>query len=285
MKRVLLVLTAIALVFAVAGCGSGGAGSGGAGGDKYTGTDGSGAAYTLVISSARAAAGDGYNLAIATGTGATLRSIGKVISATGTSITCGTEDNSFTVTVAGNRITDVVGDIPLEGNGLYIRGAGDWAKTVGTAFNKQTTWKTTGFSLGGSNHGEVDKGIILFNNSNFALLGIQTPFRTVQKNGADVQSNETNADGSGIIVVEYVVDVIAPTTQGKLTAKNGNTGAVPATLTDLNPARYIDLAINAKGSFEIEEGKYPDKSTMMWFQKNGDSIQFKLKIIDVKWKE
>jgi hypothetical protein len=281
MKRVLLVLTAIALVFAVAGCGSGGAG-GGAGSEKYTGTDKSNTAYTLTISSARAMEGDGYNLAIVA-SGQTLRSIGKVMAGTtGTSIVCGTTDNTFTVTVnSGMQITNLIGEVPLEGNGLWIRSAGDWDRLVSNPFNNQTTWQRTGIFLSGSDPGTITDGIILFNTSDSALLGIQVPARTVNVNGADVERNETSATGTKKIKIEYIADLTSGT-QAELTVKRGNTSGL-GNWADLSPAQYKPLGNRTKGFFELAESLYDDKCTWLWFQKSGNSNQFRLKIISVTW--
>jgi len=262
MKRVLLVLTAIALVFAVAGCGSAGAGSG-SGGAKYTGKDKSGNEYTLTVSP-----DNKYVLTVVSG-GAKVKSSGDC-NGPGSSVVCGTAPSQFTVTTNGtDTITGITGTIALDGGGSRIMGAGDWDVELSNPFADQAEWLRGAFIPG--NKATIIDGVIdLTDTSGSSIIGIAVP-----------DGKATSATGSKKIKIEYIAELTSGTCQ--FNVKDGNTtGSANWSTSPPGGGLFPTLKNKIVDTIEIDESRFSDKCTWLWFQKNTDTDVFKIKIISLK---
>jgi hypothetical protein len=263
MKRVLLVLTAIALVFAVAGCGSGGAGSG-SGGAKYTGKDKSGNEYTLTVSP-----DNKYVLTVVSG-GAKVKSSGDC-TGPGSSVVCGTAPSQFTVSTNGtDTITGITGTIALDGGGSRIMAAGDWNVELSNPFEDQADWLKGSFVAEGNGVIDADGVINLTNTSGSSLIGIAVP-----------DGKATSASGSKKIKIEYIAEITSGS--GQLNLKDGNKDPKTGVWgTAPGGGAYPTLKNKIIDVVEINENFYTDGSTWLWFQKNTSADVFKVKIISLK---
>jgi hypothetical protein len=269
MKKVLLVLTAITLVFAVLGCSDGGSSPAGASAEKttYKGEDNSGNSYTLEVTAARAAKGDGYVFTIGS-----LKSTGKVESATSTSL--GLE--GFTVSVSGSKITNVVGTIVLDSGDKLNLVDGHWDVGFVDQFDEEEGI-TRGITVGGgdSNVSFTDGVIDFSSTAGSAIFVLLLPDYKV-----------TSETGDRTIVIEYICKVTAG--EPKLTLKDGSTDGSQKWSDPVNKGSsniYPTLKAGEVATLEIPEKIYADGSAYLSFQRNGDTNGFKIKILGVTWEE
>jgi hypothetical protein len=284
MKRVLLVLTAIALVFAVAGCGSAGAG-GGAGDNAYTGKDKSGNEYTVAFSTPKAAAsGDDYSITIVQKSGNKLRGNGKVTDVTGGNITCGTAPGAFVIqTGANNAINKITGIILLNGGATFPLGSDGWDQEASDPFDDAVGLKKDITVLSGATWDSA-KGIIEFPVDEYSGgFTIAIPPKTA----GDPTTNVTDENGTKKIVIEYVCKIASGTPRlilKQVNATNPSNGNGSPLGLDIKTGQYKDLTAGTVAKLEIPETSFNNGTSIVAAQKGGtDGTIYQLKIISIKW--
>jgi len=261
MKRVLLILAAITLVFAVVGCGSNGAAS--VPSDSSTtfeGKDLNNQVWKLVVSAAKVAAKDNYVLSVGS-----LKSSGTIVSATAASIEL---SKGGTVTLNGNKIDRIDGLITFD-DGTML--APDFDTELVNAFDEAVGIKAGIAVQGAATLTSTDNGSViglgdgLGGSSLFTLLlpGYQA----------------TAEDGDKTITITYICKVESGT--AKVTIKDGAWND-PPNKGSFNI--YPTLKVGEEATLEIPEKIYADGTEVISFQCNDDAnsgAKFYIKIIDV----
>jgi len=276
MKRVLLILTAITLVFAVVGCGSNGAASVPAGGTTYEGTDNNGKNYRLSIS----ADGKTFDLTVR-GRAASVSTKGKVKSNDGTIIVLEQTANDLTATVNNkNEITNMVGLLESSEFGIFDVA---WAEYVTHPFDKEVGI-ISGIRVGANAvfTTDINKGgvIDLTDTSGSKYFLVTVP------NASGTSVEKTNDDGTKVgnkvIKITYI-------------CKNEGSGEPAVWLKEIDPTNK-DWPIRDprnKGSFngtykfkldevatvELPEKIFTAQTGFIGGQCAGDDLAYKLKII------
>jgi hypothetical protein len=221
-KLIGIIALAAAIGFSFAGCGDGAGGGGGTppgftADTTFSGADGSGNVYSLVITPARAAAGDRYVLTIVLLSDlSTKTSSGTVTGVSGGTLTL---SGGGSLTVSGSAITAVTGTFTLDGNGGPYTGPGG----------------LTGGGAAGAVTGVQNENVSLWDWDNSGNI------------------NTSSYNGSGKVYIGYVgpsapMTEIGTITNGKLTF-NLSAAAPPAAL--LQP---VSLMTTVKDRSETESG-------------------------------
>jgi len=283
MKRVLLILTAITLVFAVVGCGSNGAASVPAGGTTYEGTDNNGKNYRLSIS----ADGKTFDLTVR-GRAASVSTKGKVKSNDGTIIVLEQTANDLTATVNNkNEITNMVGLLESSEFGIVDIA---WAERFSDPFDDEVGI-VTGIRVGSKATftKDVDNGgIIDFSDttgSKWLLINVPNPSGT----SVEATKEDGTKTGTKVIKIKYICKNLGtippalwlkeedPSNSGWPIKDPANRGDFPGTYT---------FKIDEVATVEIPEKIFTAQTGWIGGQAaagDTEDIAFKLKIIEVTW--
>jgi len=272
MKRVLLVLTAIMLVFAVVGCDNGSTGSPPAAkGTTYEGKDKNGTTFKLVVTDAKVAAKDPYTLTIGAG-GASLKSTGTIVSASASSIALSNGSNVI-VTVSGATISSITGTIGLDGGGTFTP---DFTTLLVDPFDE-----AVGIMSGIDVQGD---GASLETTDNGLVIGLGSNRGGSSLFILDLPNYQTTggADGKKVITITYICKLIAG--EAKVTVKDGAWSDPP------NPGSfniYPTLTTGEEAKAEIPESIYTKGRSKISFQCNdqNNAAEFYIKILSVTMEE